>query len=123
MSARGLERLSTDELVQRFAEICAAQDKALLYSDTTEFNQLFDRMVAVAEELKHRPGDARRALVGLYDHPNAQVRLKAAKHTLAVAPEIARQLIEEIASSKKFPQAGDAGMTLVNLDRGIFKPT
>jgi hypothetical protein len=41
---------------------------------------------------------------------------------LGVTPEGARALIEAIASSRKFPQAGDAGMTLDALDRGIFKP-
>jgi hypothetical protein len=59
----------------------------------------------------------------LYDHPNAQVRLKAATATLGVVPEAARALIEDIASSRKFPQAGDAGMTLDALDRGIFQPS
>jgi hypothetical protein len=38
-------------------------------------------------------------------------------------PEAARALIEDIASSRKFPQAGDAGMTLDALDRGIFQPS
>jgi len=58
----------------------------------------------------------------LYRHANAQVRLAAAKATLAVAPEDARQMLQRIADSGEFPQAGDAGMCLVALDRGIFKP-
>ncbi len=74
-------------------------------------------------ELKARPGDARHALVSLYQHPNLQVVLNAAKATLAVAPDAARRMIEAIAESKAYPQAGDAGMCLDNLDRGIFKPT
>lgn len=80
-------------------------------------------MVAVRDELKNRPGDQRQALLTLYEHENAQVRLQAARASFAVAPEAARALIENIANSRKFPQAGDAGMTLVNLDRGIFRPT
>jgi hypothetical protein len=32
-------------------------------------------------------------------------------------------MLELIASSRKYPQAGDAGMSLSNLERGIFKPT
>jgi uncharacterized protein DUF2019 len=51
------------------------------------------------------------------------VRLTAAKATLAVSPDAARRLLRSIADSKEYPQAGDAGMSLVNLDRGIFKPT
>lgn len=80
-------------------------------------------MRAVEQELQARPGDQRRALLALYTHSNAQVRLQAAGATLAVAPAVARDLIETIASSREFPQAGDAGMTLWNLDRGVFKPT
>ena len=51
-----------------------------------------------------------------------QVRLNAAKSTLAVAPEAARQELRAIADSREYPQA-DAGMCLGNLDEGIFKPT
>jgi hypothetical protein len=40
-----------------------------------------------------------------------------------VAPEAARALLQKIAGSKEYPQAGDAGMSLWNLDRGVFKPT
>lgn len=80
-------------------------------------------MRLVETELKRRPPDQRRALLALYDHPNAQVRLAAAKSTLAVAPAAAREMLQIIADSGEFPQAGDAGMSLVNLERGIFKPT
>lgn len=118
-----LEDLSVDQLVDRFAAICIEQDQALLYSKIAKFKQLYGQMVAIRDELKRRPGDQRRALMALYDHENAQVRLKAAVSTLAVAPKAARELIETIATSRRYPQAGDAGMTLVNLDNGIFKPT
>jgi hypothetical protein len=100
-----------------------AQDDALLGNEIPRFNRLFDQMSAVRDELKSRPGDQRRALVRLYDHPHAQVRLKAAKSTLVVAPEAARQLPQTIADSKKYPQAGEVGMSLFALERGIFKPT
>ena len=62
------------------------------------------------------------ALTVLYEHGNAQVRLQAAGATLAVEPGTARRVMEAIAASKTFPQAGHAGMTLDALDRGIFKP-
>jgi hypothetical protein len=117
------EAMTSDQLVDRFAEICISQDQALLYSDIAKFNRLYDQMVVVREELKRRSGDQRRALLILYDHENAQVRLQAARASLAVAPAEARRVVETIAGSRKFPQAGDAGMTLVNLDRGIFKPS
>jgi ParB-like chromosome segregation protein Spo0J len=112
----------TDQLIEHYAEICVAQARALLENDISKFNRLFEQMRAIIEELKSRPGDQRRALLALYDHPNAQVRLQAAKTTLAVAPDAARKLIETIANSREYPQAGDAGMSLWNLDRGVFKP-
>jgi hypothetical protein len=64
-----------------------------------------------------------KALDSLFEHPNMQVRLNAAKATLAVAPKAARQALEAIAASRHHPQAGDAGMSLWNLDEGVFKPT
>ncbi len=80
-------------------------------------------LMEVSNELKGHRGDQRRALTTLYDHPNMQAQLQAAKLTLAVAPDEARRKIESIASSGWLPQSGDAGMCLFNLDRGIFKPT
>jgi hypothetical protein len=115
--------LTVDELVERFISITLQQSEALLMDELATFNRLFRDMEAVKEELKSRPGDQRRALLRLYDHPNAQVRLKAAKATLAVAPMAARRLLEAIAASLEYPQAGEAGMSLYNLDTGVFKPT
>ena len=118
-----LSDVTTKDLVERFAQIGVAQDRALLGGEITKFNRLFDQMAAVSNELKSREGDQRSALMVLYDYPNIQVRLKAAKHTLAVAPVEARRQIETIAASNWMPQAGDAGMSLWNLDRGVYKPT
>jgi hypothetical protein len=50
------------------------------------------------------------------------VRLKAVKATLAVAPEPAWRMLKAIAESREYPQAGEAGMSLDNLESGIFKP-
>lgn len=62
-------------------------------------------------------------MLRLYDHPNMQVRLMAAKATLEIEPEAARTMLQAIADSGWFPQAGDVGMSLSNLERGVFKPT
>ena len=115
--------MSVDQLVERFTSITLDQDKALRTSNHAKYNRLFDEMEAVKQELRARQGDQRRALLRLYDHPNAQVRLKAVKATLAVAPDLARRMLQTIAESREYPQAGDAGMTIDALDRGIFKPT
>ena len=118
-----LQDLSVDQLLERFTAIALEQDQALLMDEIARFNKLFDQMDAVKKELRSRSGDQRRALLALYDHPNIQVRLKAAVGTLAVEPESARKLLQTIAESREYPQAADAGMTLGELDRGIFKPT
>ena len=123
MKQHDLQGLTVEELVRRFLAITLDQDRAMRTDDNAKYNRLFRQMRAVGEILQGRAGDQRRALTQLYDHPNAQVRLAAAKATLAVAPDAARRLLRLIADSNDNPQAGDAGMSLVVLDRGIFKPT
>jgi len=123
MRKLNLSDLTIDQLVARFSELGTEQDRAERTDNPSKYDRLFWQMEAVKNELKARPGDSRSALVKLYDHPNMQVRLKAAKATLAVAPIAARAVIEAIADSRSYPQAGDAGMCLANLDAGVFKPT
>jgi len=117
------KRMTIDELVGRFTDIALSQYEALRSYKIGRFNRLFDQMEAVRQELRAREGDQRRALMKLYDHPNPQVRLKAAVSTLAVAPKAAKRLLRTIARSGEFPQAGDAGMCVWALDSGQFKPT
>ena len=118
-----INEMTVEQLVEWFTAIALDQDEAIRMDDNTRYNRLFKQMELVKEELKAREDDQRRALLRLYEHPNAEVRLKAAKATLAVAPEAARRILQAIADSNEFPQAGDAGMTLVSLDRGIFRPS
>jgi len=118
-----LQNLTAEQLLERFRTAALAQDTSLLMNDIAEASRLFWRMAEIEDELKRREGDQRRVLLSLYDHPNAQVRLKPVKATLAVAPEAARQELQAIADSREYPQAGEAGLSLWNLDRGIFKPT
>jgi cytochrome c oxidase assembly protein Cox11 len=121
MKRTDLSQMTAHQLVERFATLGLEQDRA--EDDIPKFNRLYGEMRAVEDELKARPGDQRRALLQLFTHRNAQVRLTAAKATLAVAPQEARSMLEWLADSQIFPQAGGAGMCLSSLDRGIFKPT
>ena len=123
MNSVALPDMTTAGLVKRFEDVCLSQDVAILNDDNEEFTRLFREMVAIEDELRSRDGDERRALAALFEHRNAQVRLNAAKATLALLPQEARRVIEALAHSHEFPQAGYAGMTLVSLERGIFKPT
>lgn len=117
-----LDQLTDDALVERFAEIGVAQDDAIFHDQNAKFNRLYEQMDAVDRELRSRGRDARLALRKLYSHPNLQTRLQAAKFSLGVAPVEARRVIQQIYDWKIYPQAGDAGMCLSNLDDGTFKP-
>jgi hypothetical protein len=90
--------------------------------DSSRYNRAFDAMIAVSEELRSRPGDQRRALVALYDHPNEQVRLKAAIHALALFPEEASGILQELIDDRIQPQAMDAKGILRALREGTYVP-
>jgi hypothetical protein len=111
-----------DALVRRFEELCLKQYDADLSFDMPRYNRAFDAMMAVSNELRSRPGDQRRSLVSLYDHPNEQVRLKAAIHTLALFPDDARAVMQKLIDDRIHPQAMDAGMLLDSLDAGRYVP-
>jgi len=123
VKALDLRSMSVPELVQHFATLGTQQYKAKMGGEQKKLNRLMLEMRDVTEELKSRPGDQRSALLPLFKHPNLQVRVMAAKLTLAVAPAAARELLQTIADSKDYPQAMDAGMSLWALDKGIFKPS
>jgi hypothetical protein len=111
-----LADIPVEQLVERFVAIAVAQDRALGRDDTRTYNRLFPQMQEVREELKKRPGDQRRALVPLLDHPSPQVRFVAAITTLEIAPEAARRALELIKDRDEFPQAADAYGVLRRLD-------
>jgi hypothetical protein len=122
MTGIEIEKMTTDELVEHFVAIAIDQDKASFEENNTKYNRLYSQMEAVRSELKIRPGDQRKALLPLLDHPNLQVRLKAAITTLAVAPGLSRQVLQTIASSNRLPQAANAGLILNGLNDGSFVP-
>jgi hypothetical protein len=117
-----LNKLSIDDLVGRFEKICLEQFEASMQFNSSRYNRAFDSMMAVSNELRSRPGDQRISLVSLYDHPNEQVRLKAAIHTLALVPREARGVMQKLIDDRIYPQAGDAGMLLDSLDEGRYVP-
>jgi hypothetical protein len=122
MKRTKLNEMTVNQLVDRFMILALDQDHALLGNEIRKVNRLFDQLESVEKELKARPGDQRSALVALYKHPNPQVRVKAIKATLAVAPE-ARPALQDLANSREYPQSGEAGMCVWNLERGFYMPT
>src|SRR3546814_3594846 len=92
MSGLNLASLSNRQLLSHFEEICDGQSRNMdEVWQARIYNKLYDQMILVLNELKARPGDQRRLLADLYGHDNAQVRLKAAIHTLAIFPAEARR--------------------------------
>lgn len=122
MSAIDIRRMTVIELVEHFTELCLGQFAAELSGKYSLENSLIRRSIRVADELKAREGDQRRALVPLLSHPNPQVRVMAAEFTLSVAPIAARQTLQEIWDRKEFPQAAQAMGTLRALERGDRVP-
>src|SRR3972149_10040360 len=118
MRPSSLKAMTAAQLVERFVELCLAQDRALLYDEIGKYNKLFDQMWALADELKSRPGDQRSALTPLHNHQNAQVRLKSAIATLALAPEGSRRTLQLISDRDEYPQAADARGMMRALDEG-----
>src|SRR4051794_9365172 len=122
MTTASLDRARVQELVARFVSIGLAQYGALYVADTKKFNRLYREMEDVRNELKRREGDQRRALLPLLEHPNLQVRMKAANSVLAISPLLARKALESVRDSGVFPQAADASGMLSALDNGTFVP-
>lgn len=118
-----LQDIAVEELVERFVEIALQQDQALLFDEYGQYNRLFDKMEAIKATLKNRDGDQRSLLLPLYKHDNAQVRLKAALATLAVAPEAARAVLEDLSSSNRYPEAASARGMLRALNDGTYTPS
>jgi len=118
-----LEDVPVAQLVEQFVDVAVQQYKVARAFDTRTYRRLYRRMEEICDELKRRPGDQRAVLISLFGHPNAQVRLMAAHAMLAIAPVEARAQIEAIHDSKIPIQSLSAGMTLVNLDNGFYKPT
>jgi hypothetical protein len=123
MTNQKLKEMSVGELVERFVAIALDQDEAIFDEDNAKFNKLYDQMQSVKDELRARPGDQRNALRALLDHPNMQVRLKAAITTLALAPDISKRVLRQIADSHRLPQAADAGLILSGIRDGSFVPS
>lgn len=124
MMTKPADQVATvQELVAQFVSIGLAQYDALYVVDVKKYNRLFGRMKDVVNELRSRAGDERRALLPLLDHPNPQVRMRAAHAVLAISPALARKAFESVRDSQIFPQAMDAGMTLRALDNGTYVRT
>jgi hypothetical protein len=115
-----LRGMTTEQLVDRFLTLALDQDEALLQDKTARFNRLYGLLQAVVVDLVAR--DQLPALLALLDHPNPQVRLKAATAVHGVAPAAARRALQRIVDADDYPQAPDAAGMLRPLDQGGHEP-
>ena len=122
MSRTKLANLTVDQLVERFVAIALDQHEAMRHDDNAKYNRLYGQMDDVKQELKSRAGDQRRALLPL-STTNAQVRLKSAITTLALAPQAARLTLQVISDRQEYPQAAYARGMMNALDSGRFIPS
>ncbi|MCP3053834.1 DUF2019 domain-containing protein [Aurantimonas marianensis] len=122
LSLHRLGSAPLSELLDDYVRMSLRQYDVNMIDDFRAYNATVPRQIALEAELKRREGDQRRALLSLFEHPNMQVRLNTARATRPVAPEAARKMLQEIAASRYFPMAADAGMSIRAWDQGIYKP-
>jgi hypothetical protein len=112
-------QMTNQEIIDRLVEISIRQGEAMELFETTKYNRLYKKNARLLQELRDRPGDGRHGLFPLYDHPNMQVKLNVARWTYTLDMPHARIALADIRDSRRFPYAGDAGMTLMLIDEGI----
>jgi hypothetical protein len=122
MSPSDPSHQTVPQLVELFLKLALAKGRAIMRGEIAKANRLYGKIGLIEKELRSREGDQRRALSVLYDHPNPQVRLEAAYATLVALPDEARAALQMICDRHEFPQAGDAGFTLLYLSDGRYVP-
>jgi hypothetical protein len=117
-----LTKVIDDDLIDRFVVAARKMGTAVLDSDTREANRMFHYLHAIDLELRARGRDARLKLEPLLNHKDRFVRYYAARKLLGLIPDRARAVLEWNHKYGFDALAGDAGMTLLNLDTGFYKP-
>jgi hypothetical protein len=115
-----LQDMAFDQLVKRFVDIALAEYDAIELDDNAKFRRLFEQMTELMAEFLTRPVQQRQALMALYEHPNPQVRYRAAFFTQDIAPAAARRVCEIISERNEYPQAANARRMIRNLDEGPY---
>jgi Domain of unknown function (DUF2019) len=132
MTQKNLNDLDIDELIERFVEVAerighvmfelvSPMDMPGREEYEAESVRLFAALKTIEGELRSRGPEARLKLLPLYAHPSTQVQLSAAEATLAVAPELARTKLQDIAKIN-WSEGYSARSTLAAFDSGKFKP-
>lgn len=118
-----LDKLTTGELIANFTSLSERQYPLLLNDETAKYNLLVRKQVEIDKELRSRGTEARLELTKLFDHPNIQVRLIAARHSIGVAREPALNVLRQIMKEDFGPFRLSAGMTVALVEDGTITPT
>jgi hypothetical protein len=86
-----------DDLTSRYAEAARQHAAASERGDYRTANQTHDLITQIYHELHARGPEGQRELLALLRNADASVRLWAAVHSLAVIPNEAEAVLEEIA--------------------------
>jgi Domain of unknown function (DUF2019) len=122
MKKLNFDGLRDDELVNNFVDAAKKMGAAVLDSEVRQANRMYDVLRAIDGVLRSRGEPARLKLLPLLEHKDRFVRYYAAKKLLGPVPDRARAVIEWNYKYWFDALAGDAGMTLHNLDTGFYKP-
>lgn len=112
MSAKPVQIMSDEELVDAFADLAFQQHDTLETDDADRYNALCERMKPIEAELKLRGNASYARLERLLAHSNITVRLETARRLMKTTPAKARAVLQQIQKSGRFPHVGDAGMLL-----------
>ncbi len=113
-----LSAVTNAELAERVIAYSLKQFEVQYDEDHVEaYTKLYHAIHEIYDALRARGVEARRALLPLLEHKNAQVQLNAASELRDIEPARARVAYEYVAKWGPLDQAGPARMALDWLDK------
>lgn len=120
MNRREIKKADIAELVQAYMEAAVDHGRASAEGDYRTANPRAKALIAIYQELRVRGGGAQEALLALLGHDDPNVRLSAAAHALAFAPDRGEPVLEALMA---FPGTVGLGaqMTLREWRQGTLR--
>lgn len=117
------DNLTTDELITLFVSLSERQYPLTLNDEVKLATLLVRQQDEIGKELRRRGVEARLELTKLFDHPNIQVRMNAAKRSLGIARDPALNVLRQITKEDFGAFRLSAGMTIALVEDGTINPT
>ncbi len=121
MTDPDLKALTDEQLAQRFCDLSLEEYDAGRGNELKRVIRLARAVIAITRVLESRGADALRVLLPLLNHPNAQVRLDAARAIMPVEQDRATATLKALSERGPSAQRGAAGMALYYEEKGISK--